>query len=83
MIGKNVENKDYKDNKKEKRIIDKMIEGIRNQNLCAKDWEEFYKKVIINPKKRELSSSEKSKLKMLLIFEMPSEYRKQVININK
>ena len=42
MIGKNVENKDYK---KEKRIIEKMKEGIRNPNLCAKDWEEFYKKV--------------------------------------
>ena len=46
MIGKNVENKDYKDYIKEKRIIEKMKKGIRNENLCSKDWEEFYKNVI-------------------------------------
>ena len=81
MIGKNVENKAQKDNKKEKRIVEKMIERFRNPKLCPKDWEEFYKKVI-NIKKRELYSSEKSLLKMLLIYEMPPEYRKQVINID-
>lgn len=46
MIGKNVENKAQKDNKKEKRIVEKMIERFRNPKLCPKDWEEFYKKVI-------------------------------------
>ena len=46
MIEKNVENKDHKDYIKEKRIIEKMKKGIRNENLCAKDWEEFYKNVI-------------------------------------
>lgn len=46
MIGKNVENKAQKDNKKEKRIVEKMLERFRNPKLCPKDWEEFYKKVI-------------------------------------
>ena len=46
MIGKNVENKDYKDHIKEKRIIEKMKKGILNENLSAKDWEKFYKNVI-------------------------------------
>ena len=46
MIGKNVENKAQKDNKKEKRIVEKMIERFRNPKFCPEDWEEFYKKVI-------------------------------------
>ena len=82
MNGKNVENKNKnKKEIKEKRLTEKIKESCRNQDLSPKDWEKFYKK-IINPEKRELTLSEKSKLKMLLIYEMPSEYRKQVININ-
>ncbi len=43
MIRKNVENKDYR---KEKKIVEKIKEVCRNPNLSQKDWEEFYKKVI-------------------------------------
>ena len=68
MIGKNVENKEYK---KEKRIIEKMKEGIRNPNLCAKDWEEFYKKVIdIN-------------IILLLIYLVDKSKKKRIIFIRK
>jgi hypothetical protein len=77
MNGKNVGNKDKKEIK-EKRLIEKIKESCRNQKLSPKDWEKFYKK-IIKQEKKELTLSEKSELKMLLIYEMPSEYRKQVI----
>lgn len=43
MIGKNVENKDYR---KEKKIIEKIKEVCRNPELSQKDWDVFYKKVI-------------------------------------
>ena len=65
MIGKKVEHKDYK---KEKRIIEKMKEGIRNPKLCPKDWEEFYKKVINIYNKILINLVNKSKKKRIIFI---------------
>ena len=81
-------------NENEEKIINIIKEACKLQNLKPGDWKKYgpnvnnnnnYKIQLYNKDKKEFTFNERAKIKSLLIYEMPNEYRKQVniyININ-